>query len=252
MNAAAAEKRETPASAWSASSRFALYFAPSRGSAWWRAGCVWLGRDAESGETLESPQPAGLARPLAELTREPWRYGWHGTLVAPFHLASGVSPDDLLEVTRRWAAARAPFPVNVEAATLGRFVALRPADETGTAALRELASDALRMLGPLRAALSEADLARRLDTPLTERQRALLAEWGYPYVFDEFRFHMTLSGPLDDARERDLLRDEWATRRQPEGALPVESVALFVEPARGEPFVLWKRVTLGERREQHV
>jgi hypothetical protein len=25
----------------------------------------------------------------------------------------------------------------------------------------------------------------------------LLEQWGYPYVFEEFRFHMTLTGKLD-------------------------------------------------------
>ena len=24
----------------------------------------------------------------------------------------------------------------------------------------------------------------------------MFSRWGYPYVFDEFRFHMTLTGPL--------------------------------------------------------
>ena len=34
---------------------------------------------------------------------------------------------------------------------------------------------------------------------LTPRQRDLLDRWGYPYVMEEFRFHLTLTDRLPDA-----------------------------------------------------
>jgi hypothetical protein len=77
---------------------------------------------------------------------------------------------------------------------------------------------------------------------LGERQRALLIEWGYPYVFDEFRFHMTLSSSLADAAERATLVAWWQARTPALGPLAIDHAALFVEPAPGEPFVLWQRV----------
>jgi putative phosphonate metabolism protein len=227
---------------WSDATRFAIYYAPPRDSAWWRAGCAWLGRDPESGETLQAPQPADLGRPLVEVMVAPRRYGWHGTLVPPFRLAPGATPEALLAAAQHWAATRARFAVTVEAATLGRFVALRPADEAGEAALRELAADALRTLGPWRAAQTPAELAQRLDAPLTARQRAYVEAWGYPYVFDEYRFHMTLSDSLDEVRERHALVAAWNAQMAHAGALPVDGVALFVEPQPGTPFVLWRRV----------
>ncbi len=236
---------EAAAQDWSADARFALYYAPPADSAWWRAGCAWLGRDPETGETLAPPALAGLARPLGELTVAPQRYGWHGTLIAPFRLAGHVSPDTLVEAAQRWADTRSRFAVPVEAAMLGNFVALRPADEPGDAALRDLAADALRTLDALRAKPAAAELARRLAAPLSPRQRELVEQWGYPYVFDEFRFHMTLSSSLDDACERMQLVDAWNDRMQPPGALPVEGAAIFVEPAPGAPFVLWRRVAFG-------
>ena len=33
---------------------------------------------------------------------------------------------------------------------------------------------------------------------LTERQSAYLDQWGYPYVMEEFKFHLTLSGQLSE------------------------------------------------------
>lgn len=130
----------------------------------------------------------------------------------------------------------------MEAAALSRFVALRAADEQGEHALRELAADALRALGHLRATQTADELAKRLDAPLTPRQRAYVEEWGYPYVFDEFRFHMTLSDSLDDDALRAALAYAWNAQMHDAGALPVEGVALYVEPRPGEPFALWRRV----------
>lgn len=228
--------------AWGAEARFAVYYAPSRESAWWQAGSAWLGRDAESGERCVSPQPEDLTRPLADLTEAPRRYGWHGTLVAPFRLAENVTQQDLLEATREWAATQNSFSLSVEAATLGDFVALRPADPDGEANIRHVASSALQTLHGLRARPPAADLARRLAAPLSERQRALLTEWGYPYVFDEFRFHMTLSSSLANADERATLVAWWQSKIPALGPLAIDHAALFVEPAPGEPFVLWQRV----------
>lgn len=230
---------------WAADARFAVYYVPSRASAWWEAGCAWLGRDTQTGAAYTPPQPDTLSRSVAALTQSPRRYGWHGTLVAPFRLAEGVSASDVLGAARRWACAQAGFALPVEAATLGDFVALRPAVRHGEERMCELAASALHTLAPLRAAQSAADLARRLAAPLTERQRALLVEWGYPYVFDEFRFHMTLSSSLEAAHERAALLAWWHTRVEELGPLAVDHAALFVEPAPGAPFLLWQWLPFG-------
>ena len=72
-----------------AAHRYAAYFAPAIGSAWWEAGSHWLGRCAARGQPL--PQPAIDGMPPARqqaLTAAPRRYGWHATLKAPFALPS--------------------------------------------------------------------------------------------------------------------------------------------------------------------
>jgi putative phosphonate metabolism protein len=227
---------------WPADARFAVYYAPSRASGWWHAGSEWLGGDVENGVAYTPPQPDTLARAASELTRAPRRYGWHGTLVAPFRLTDGVSPGELLDQARRWSHQQRTFALPVKAATLEDFVALRPATSDGEADMRALASSALRTLGGLRAKPSAVDVARRLAAPLTERQRSLLVEWGYPYVFDEFRFHMTLSDSLDAADERAALVAWWQQRITQLGPLIVDSAALFAEPAPGQSFVLWQRL----------
>ncbi|MFC0401204.1 DUF1045 domain-containing protein [Paraburkholderia rhizosphaerae] len=257
MSAARADRHDADAAgaavaagSWTAAARFAIYYAPPRASQWWDEGSTWLGRDAERGVSHEAgPAFPLLSQTLSDLTKAPRRYGWHGTLVAPFRLADGVRAHDLIDAAQRWAQTKTGFALRVEAATLGDFVALRPSDDNGDARMRELASDALRAFAALRAKPSAADLERRLAAPLTERQRALLVEWGYPYVFDEFRFHMTLSNSLELAQDRAAIVEWWHARIANLGMLPVDGVAIFVEPAPAEPFVLWQRLAFKSTME---
>ncbi|WP_051361549.1 DUF1045 domain-containing protein [Burkholderia sp. WSM2230] len=237
--------------AWTAASRFAIYYAPSRMSPWWSAGCRWLGRDPESGETLAAPVvPALAARPrdVSDLTRSPRRYGWHGTLVAPAHCAEQITPDDVLRRALAWAARQRSFDLPIEVVTLHRFVALRPATAEAAAAMRGLAADALHEFAPLRAMPGEEDRRRRLAADLSARQRELLDRWGYPYVLDEFRFHMTLSDSLEEADDRQALTEWWRTQIPTLGPLRIDGAALFVEPMPGKPFTLVARLPFGDTR----
>jgi putative phosphonate metabolism protein len=236
--------------AWPAHARFAVYYAPPRDSAWWPAGCAWLGRDPESGAVHPPPQPAALARPLAAVTAAPARYGWHGTLMPPFRLAEAVTPAELLVHARGWAAQQSGFLLEVDAAELGRFIALRPADDMGEAAMRALAASALRAFTPLRAMPSAHERDARRTPSLTPRQHALLDAWGYPYVLDEFRFHMTLSDSLDTPAERAALLDWWRPATASLGPLPITGAALFVETEPGAPFTLWQRLPFITLRAQ--
>jgi putative phosphonate metabolism protein len=236
--------------AWSAQARFAIYYAPARASGWWDAGSTWLARDAESGAPLDPHDAPALSQPLAQLTASPRRYGWHGTLVAPFHLAGNVTIADLLDVAERWAQRQMPFALDVEAATLGDFCALRPATSSGDEQMRALAANALRAFTPLRVTPSSADIAKRMQAPLTERQRELLVEWGYPYVLDEFRFHMTLSNSLDQADDRAAIVEWWHNEAQRLGPVAIDGAAIFVESAPGEPFMLWQRLAFTAEEQQ--
>lgn len=161
--------------------------------------------------------------------------------MAPFRLADDVSPTELVQEMSSWAERQHRFELQVEPASLGRFIALRPASEAGDAAMRELATSALHRFAWMQAPLSSQDLDRRLKAPLTDRQRALLMDWHYPYVLDEFRFHMTLTDALDDTHHRQPLIDWWQEEVRRLGPLPIHGVAIFVEPEPSAPFVLWQR-----------
>ena len=169
--------------------RYALYYAPPPGL-WAETAAHWLGRDAVSGEARMQPHPD-----LEALTVSARRYGFHGTLKAPFALAEGVSEDDLVAAVEVFAAGIAPVTVEgLAVADLDGFLALLPTGDT--TALNALAAQVVARFDRFRAPLSEAERARRQPERLSEVQRALLDTWGYPYVMDAFRFHMTLTDRL--------------------------------------------------------
>ena len=54
----------------------------------------------------------------------------------------------------------------------------------------------MRDLDRFRAPPPSEETARRRTAGLSGVQEANLARWGYPFVMEEFRFHITLSGRL--------------------------------------------------------
>lgn len=229
------------------SERYAIYFAPAAGSDLARFGDRWLGRNAETGASLEQPALSGFdAALLHELTEAPRQYGFHGTLKPPFRLADGCDAGDLRRALAGFAAQRRGF--EIEALTLegiGGFIALAP-DEPSPA-LSDLAGSCLIEFDPYRAPPDAGELARRHAAGLTPRQGELLARWGYPYVLDEFRFHLTLTGPIADAAERARLARLLGPLVAPLllQPLPVRELCLFHQPDRAAPFRLIQRFPFG-------
>lgn len=175
--------------------RYAIYYAPRPGEFAARA-AKWLGWDAETGSPLPQPDLPGLPYP-AILTAEARRYGFHGTLRAPFRLAEGLAPDAAAQTVKALASRLAPVICEgLKLENLQGFLAFTPLG--CEAALLELGAAVVEGTNALRAPLSEAETARRRPELLTPRQRTLLGLWGYPHVMEEFRFHLTLTDRLPD------------------------------------------------------
>lgn len=178
-----------------AHARYAIYWLPEGPLA--AFGAAWLGHDIATGRA-----PSGPPNPEADLVAPARRYGLHATLKPPFRLAPGTTPRALSDATAALAARLPPTgSAGLALADLHGFLALRP--EGDTAALDATVAEIVRALDPFRAPPSEDELARRRSAGLTPRQEANLAAWGYPYVMEDFRFHVTLTGRLSPAdRER--------------------------------------------------
>ncbi|MBI4995796.1 MAG: DUF1045 domain-containing protein [Rhodocyclales bacterium] len=220
--------------------RYAIYYAPADGSALALAGSRWLGRDAASGTTLDQPPCPGLtpAR-LAELTAGARRYGFHGTLKPPFRLREGRTADELGRAVAALAARQRRFHFTLRLATLAGFFAWLPAEAHDEIAA--VASACVTGLEEFRAPPDELELARR-RRGLNPNQAALLQRWGYPYVLDEFRFHLTLSDAVagNEAAAMHAALEDYSERHA-RGAVAFDALCLFVEPAPGADFLLLAR-----------
>ena len=69
--------------------RYAVYFSP-RDGAFAQRTAEWLGWNPETGHALPQPVLAGIGDP-AGITKDPRRYGFHGTIRAPFRPAPLLS-----------------------------------------------------------------------------------------------------------------------------------------------------------------
>ena len=221
----------------SSSPRYAIYYVPERESALGRFGAQLLGYDAWSGEDL--PFPTDATQTIADwrnLTADPRKYGFHATLKAPFTLAEGKTENGLIDACAVFVGTHRPIPViRPVVDCISGFIAVIPAERSRQ--LEQLAADCVTSFDTFRAPLTEQDRARRNPDKLAPRQRAYLDRWGYPYVMDEFRFHMTLTGRLDETRRGgvlEMLRDRFSAVGLP--SLAIDRIALFRQEDAGSRF----------------
>ncbi len=208
--------------------RYAIYYTPQGTLA--EAGAAWLGWDVARGQTVAHPSVPGLD--VATLAETPRKYGLHATIKPPFVLAEGVMADDLQAAFKALCTQLAPVMLDgLTLSPMGRFLALTP--EGDTTALNAMAAEVVRGLDPFRAPPAEADLARRRQASLTPAQEANLIQWGYPYVMDAFRFHITLTSKL------------------PKADLPQITAALtpYITPHLPQPFILDSLTLVGQAKD---
>lgn len=227
------------------SPRYAIYFVPARASALYRFGASVLGYDGYSG------QPCDLIDGADETTwppmvREPRVYGFHATLKAPFHLAEGINEDDLLQAFQKFTAVQVAVLIGgLAVREINSFIALVP--ESPRPLLDRLAQDCVREFDRFRASMSEQEFTRRLVPGLSERQIENLARWGYPYVFDDFHFHMTLTGSLPMAKRTKMLQFLCGKFEQIPGlaSVALDQIVIARQPERTGPFEVLTCAALG-------
>jgi putative phosphonate metabolism protein len=208
--------------------RYAIYYVAAPGSDLDRFGAELLGYDAFSADDLPFPDDVlQLIPDWRDLTRDPRKYGFHATLKAPLTLAPGKSEAELFAACETFAGTARPIPViRPVVDSISGFIAVVPAEPS--AELERLAADCVRDFDSFRAPLAQEDRARRNPSVLTPRQREYLDRWGYPYVMEDFRYHMTLTGRLDAGRRQPvlrMLRDRFSALGLP--SLAIDRIAVF-------------------------
>ncbi|MFM7692264.1 MAG: DUF1045 domain-containing protein, partial [Alphaproteobacteria bacterium] len=179
---------------------------------------------------------------IAEITADARGYGFHATLKPPFRLQGDVH--SALQAAREFADRTAPFALPpLQITDLDGFLALR--ESLHCAPLQVLADGAVTALDAHRAPPTEAEIARRKPEKLSPRQREYLQDWGYPYVFAEWRFHMTLTRRLTAAEKAIILPAVTeALGDAPSLTRTISDICVFAQAAPGAPFTILQRLTL--------
>ncbi|CAN7255542.1 DUF1045 domain-containing protein [Mesorhizobium sp. LjNodule214] len=228
--------------------RYAIYFTPGQDEPLARIAANWLGRDPFGAATRPVEAVGELsAAEVAFHTASARRYGFHATLKAPFRLAPNETEASLRAALDAFAEATPAVTIpRLVVGQIDGFFALVP--EAPLAALNRFADDVVLGFDRFRAPLTEAEIERRSPDSLKPAEFRNLCQWGYPYVFETFRFHMTLSGRAasqESPRLRaaiDSLFAEVLLR-----PVPVDALTLFVETEPGAPFMVLSHHALGRR-----
>lgn len=224
--------------------RYAVYWAPEPATELARFGARWLGRDAETGQRTTA-LAAGLPLSWERATEEARLYGFHATLKPPFRLRVGCDEAALEAALESFCAALEPIDgVKLRLAALDGFLALIPGSRVPE--LGDLARRSVIAFDGFRAPADDAELARRRAAGLTARQEEMLARWGYPYVLDEFRFHLTLTRRLSQETGAEIV-NFLAPFAERACAAPqrIASLCLFVQVVPGAAFMVRRRFPLG-------
>lgn len=219
--------------------RYAIFFTPPPDSALLSLAHAWIGRNAFDGSDTPVSAIGSLERDaIRDLSSFPRLYGFHATFKAPFRLSESRTSDELHAAVSALAKAVPAAGIDsLELKRLGAHFALMPAAQSK--GLSSLAASCVTAFEPFRAALTQAEIDRRQPAGLSERQRDYLMKYGYPYVFDAFRFHMTLTRAVAEIEAPHVdgaLRKHFkSVIGQP---LLIDGIGLFRQPAAGENFII--------------
>lgn len=214
--------------------RYAIYYTPAEDDPLTRLAEGWLGRSAFTNESVP------VCHDRADvLVAAPRHYGFHATLKAPFELLPGKDEESLIEAVSRFCDGQYAFTAHLTPNNLGPFLALTltsPSDD-----MERLHTRCVRDFDGFRAPMAEYDLVRRRKAGLTPHQDARLQQWGYPYIFDEFRFHMTLTSAIPDEEKRNTVMAQLRSIFEPREQL-IDGVAIYFQQDRTRDFTVLKRI----------
>jgi len=226
--------------------RYAIYYTPQPGTALAAFGRSWFGR-ANDGVTLQAFSDAGLSgTSFAKLAAAPGRYtGLHALFRAPFALREGIGPDALKSRLINFATRRKPVetgPLTLSRA--GRFLVLRPVESTP--ALDWLAAQCVGTFEDFAAPTGDTEREEHASPHLSDYQRLLLESFGDPHVLSEYRFSITLTGPLDSAHLERVAQALWPVLEEIcASGVTVDGLSLFGDAGGPTPMRLIGRYRLG-------
>jgi hypothetical protein len=166
--------------------RYAVYYVPDLYTEFYRLGSSLLGYSLREGKDV--PYPVLMSERISgEFTRRASTYGFHSTVIAPFRTERGY--ETVEAAVRHALSGHRPFAFSkLELTLLSGFPAL--STRTLMEPFLALEKSLLMSLHPLFLPPDPESLAKR--GTLKPSQIDLFWKWGYPFVLNEHRFHLTL------------------------------------------------------------
>ncbi|NCX92047.1 MAG: DUF1045 domain-containing protein [Rhodobacteraceae bacterium] len=215
--------------------RYAVYYTP-QDDLFYNLGSSWLGWDTILGQPVSQPEVNNDIN-IEKITETPRKYGLHATIKAPFRLADGLSASELARQLRTLCLSLKPIEFSLEVSELNGFFAFTPTVKNTE--LRKLHSKVVRELDYFRAQPTKEEIIKRRENQLTSEQDQNLIKWGYPYIFEDFYFHITLTGKIpEDFRNK--VKDEIENFFQPvlQQKINLSELALVGEAKDGNFYVI--------------
>ena len=183
-------------------SRYSIYYVPDGPLG--KFGASWLGWDIQAREFVPLLHIENNKIDLSKITEEPRKYGFHGTLKAPFRLNSQKTEKELIADFEEFCRNQPSVCSEKLVLTIiSNFIALAPAKQSER--ISQLAQNCVTFFDHYRAPLNKKELARKQKKTLTSYQQEMLSRWGYPYVFKDFKFHLTLTGKISKTVADELM-----------------------------------------------
>jgi putative phosphonate metabolism protein len=217
--------------------RFAIYFAPAPASDLRQLAVQWLGRDEITGAAVSANVPGLDPELRRKVTESARRYGFHATLKAPIALTAARNRADLEQAMAAFAVEQRPVAAGrIVLRDIDGFLALVPAVQSE--ALTAFAGDCVVAFDTFRAPPAAQEREKRIASGLTARQVDLLDQFGYPYVMEQFQFHMTVTDRLsrEDAGPVAAAAQRWFAPVIG-SEIMLDRLALFHEIEPGAPFL---------------
>lgn len=198
--------------------------------------------DSQDARRLFETASAWFADPQFEpFVQKAARYGFHATLKAPFRLAENMDEAQLLDEVDSFCKTTQPVVIpQLSLATIGRtekFYALVPGDPNRIGEVNDFAARVVKTFDKFRAPLRHDEWLKRKPNELTDHQKSLLNEWGYPWVFDQFKLHFTLTDSMSETHSNALKREVAQRFSCFQGSdIELRTLTVCVEPAPREPF----------------
>ena len=224
--------------------RYAIYYTPQPGAPLATFGRSWFGR-ANDGATLQAFSDTGLvglaaAKPIST----PSRYsGLHAVFKAPFCLRDGMGLDALKARLISFASRRKQVETGpLTLARAGTYLVLRPIKPTP--ALDWLSAQCVAAFDGFAESPPCTNVPQ--GVPLNDHQRLLLKSFGDPHVLSEYRFYITLTGPLDAAHLERVSQALWPMLEEIcASGVTVDGLSLLGEAGGRAPLRLIGRYRLG-------